>query len=227
MGARRRLGWEIGIWGTLIALSLIALLFGFFGWRGGLVPTGDERIISGDSFPRAVVTETTAITLTDLLTIENRITQTAVVTAQVSAANIILSDASRVTTSDTITAASQRVDRDFVLDEPPGGVAVEPGNTATGRLLGLWLPLGGLLVSVLGLITNVMFELRRDQRERRDLARLAQRRQLEIDKLQLEIQMLRGDLDPQPFDEDGDEHTDEEPWIFLDAGGRSRQGELS
>ena len=225
MSARRRLGWEVAIWGTLIAISLIALLWGLLGWRGGLVPDSNERIISRDVLPRAVITETTSITRTDLLTIEDRITQTAVVTAQVSAANIVLSDASRITSSDTVTAASQRVDSDFVLDAPPGGATVEPGSTATGRLLGLWLPLGGLLVSVLGLVTNVMFELRRDQRERRDLSRLAQRRQLEIDKLQLEIQMLRGDLDPQPFDEEGDEHTDEEPWISLDAGGRSRPGE--
>ena len=202
MGASRRLGWATLIWGTLIALSLAALLFGLFARQGGLVPTGDERILSGDARPRAIVTETTSITLTDRLTVENYITRTNVVTAQVNAAFIVLTDTRTVTDSNLITAASQRTDSTFQLDEPPPGEAsLEPGNTATGRLLGLWLPLGGLLVSVLGFVTNVLFELRRERRERRDLARLAQRCQLEIDKLQLEIQMLRGDLDPQPFDE--------------------------
>ncbi len=201
MGASRRLGWATLIWGTLIAISLAALLFGLFARQGGLVPTGSERIFSADARPRAVVTETTSITLTDRLTVESYITRTNVVTAQVNAAFITLTDTRTTSQSDLITAASQRTDSAFQLDEPPPGeLSLEPGNTASGRLLGLWLPLGGLLISVAGLVTNVLFEMRRDQRERRDLERLAQRRQLEIDKLQLEIQLLRGDLDVQPFD---------------------------
>ena len=202
MGASRRLGWATLIWGTLIAISLAALLFGLFARQGGLVPTGDERILSGDARPRAVVTETTSITHSDRLTIEHYITRTNVVTAQVNAAFISLTDTRTTSESDLVTAASQRTDSAFRLDEPPlGATTLEPGNTASGRLLGLWLPLSGLLLSVLGLVTNVLFELRRDTRERRDLARLARRRQLEIDKLALEIQLLRGDLDVQPFED--------------------------